>query len=184
MLPLFLRCHQWTHSLGSESSPTFKNSSFLFLPKKRFSCKGVLWSGARAGEIKTLPHYGFLQWPGVSRCWGAHFPGKPKAEDKARREDRGTDGPATLPGRAVHAHTRHTNASYVARFSTQMFSVANSHKMTFPTVLSLMLLSFLTNYSKLFTFLIHEGIPLRGRGRQPVITNTPPAAAREVRPQL
>lgn len=65
-----------------------------------------------------------------------------------------------------------------------MFSVANSHTMTFPTVLSLMLLSFLTNYSKLFTSLRHEVIPLRGRGHQPVITNacssqrSPPTALR------
>lgn len=86
-------------------------------------------------------------------------------------------------GQCTHAHG-HTNASDLARFSAQMFSVANSHKMTFPTVLSLMLLSFLTNYSKLFTSLRHEVIPLRGRGHQPVITNgcssqrSPPTALR------
>lgn len=84
-------------------------------------------------------------------------------------------------GQCTHTHA-HTNARYVARFPTHMVSVANSHKMTFPTVLSLTLLSFLTNYLKLFTFLRHEAIPPRGRGRQPVITNT--CSSRDVHPQL
>lgn len=123
-------------------------------------------------------------------CHAAGVPISQESPKQKTRPGRKTGAWTVRPlcpgGQCTHTH-EHTNASYVARFSTQMFSVANSHKMTFPIVLSLMLLSFLTNYSKLFTFLIHEVIPLRGRDRQPVITNTcssqrsPPTALRNPR---
>lgn len=70
----------------------------------------------------------------------------------------------------THTH-EHTSTSHLALFfQPQMFSVANFHKMTlsqqfFPCCY--FNISFLTNYSKLFTFLIPEVISLSVGGSHP-----------------
>lgn len=86
---------------------------------------------------------------------------------------------------------KHTNTTCLALFfQPQMFFVANSHKMTlfrqfFPCCY---LISFLTNYSKLFTFLIPEVISVSAGGSHPahyhrLTLQAGRSSCREVHPQ-